>query len=110
MLDRLYVKQLARPIEEEGIRPTGTNVQEWSELDRRCLGYIHATISKEMISNVILNKNRRRGSNMDNKTSSSDALVFEKKKRIKKKGKQLQGKLKKDKKEDQCHYCDKMGH
>ncbi|GAA0139541.1 hypothetical protein LIER_01063 [Lithospermum erythrorhizon] len=35
MLDRLYVKRLARPIEELCIRPPGANIREWSELDMR---------------------------------------------------------------------------
>ncbi|GAA0175662.1 hypothetical protein LIER_28792 [Lithospermum erythrorhizon] len=52
MLDRLYVKQLASPIEEEGIRPPGAVVQEWSELDRRCLGFIRDYIDVGVIHHV----------------------------------------------------------
>ncbi|GAA0162782.1 hypothetical protein LIER_18800 [Lithospermum erythrorhizon] len=52
MLDRLYVKQLARPIEELGIRPPNANIQEWSELDRRCLGYIRDYVDVRVIQHV----------------------------------------------------------
>ncbi|GAA0170947.1 hypothetical protein LIER_25098 [Lithospermum erythrorhizon] len=52
MLDYLYVKQLARSIEELGIRPTNDNVQEWSELDRRCLGYIRDYVGVGVIHDV----------------------------------------------------------
>ncbi|GAA0186142.1 hypothetical protein LIER_33430 [Lithospermum erythrorhizon] len=52
MLDRLYVKKLARPIEELGIRPPNDNVQEWSELDRRCLGYIRDYVQIGVIHHV----------------------------------------------------------
>ncbi|GAA0183757.1 hypothetical protein LIER_31113 [Lithospermum erythrorhizon] len=52
MLDRLYVKQLSRPIEEEGIRHVGADVQQWSELDRRCLGYIRDYIDVGVIHHV----------------------------------------------------------
>ncbi|GAA0150163.1 hypothetical protein LIER_09165 [Lithospermum erythrorhizon] len=52
MLDRLYVKRLARPIEELGIRPPNTDVYEWSELDRRCLGYIRDYIDIGVIHHV----------------------------------------------------------
>ncbi|GAA0145953.1 hypothetical protein LIER_06020 [Lithospermum erythrorhizon] len=217
MLDRLYVKMLARPIEELGIRPPDANVREWSELDRRCLGYIRdyidigvihhventttafgcwtklqglyerktsghkvslvrqlgklryvdgtsltehlnqlehifnqltamgvdfndevqalwilgslpdswetlsvslsasapdGTISKEMVSNTILNEELRRGGGLDNGHggSNNDMLVYEHKKGKKKHTKVHPGKSKSSKKEDQCHYCNKLGH
>ncbi|GAA0163593.1 hypothetical protein LIER_19419 [Lithospermum erythrorhizon] len=174
MLDQLYVKQIARPIEQEGIRPVIADVYEWSKLDRRCLGYIRdyidvgvihhventtttfdwwkklqglyerktaghmvglvrqlgklrflgnfiislsasavdGIISKEMVSNVILNEELRRGCNGNARSSinNNDTLVYEKKKVFKKK-EFIQVKHKeRDKKDDQCHYCDKTRH
>ncbi|GAA0186783.1 hypothetical protein LIER_34071 [Lithospermum erythrorhizon] len=41
MLDLLYVKILARPIEELGIRSSGADVREWSDLDQRCLEHLN---------------------------------------------------------------------
>ncbi|KAL5707063.1 hypothetical protein ACHQM5_025158 [Ranunculus cassubicifolius] len=52
MLDRLYVKRLARPIEEEGIRPAAIDTREWGELDRRCLGFIRDYIDIRVIDHV----------------------------------------------------------
>ncbi|GAA0152199.1 hypothetical protein LIER_10739 [Lithospermum erythrorhizon] len=52
MLNRLYVKRLARPIEELGIRPPNTDIYEWSELDRRCLVYISDYIDIGVIHHV----------------------------------------------------------
>lgn len=52
MMDLLNVKKLARPIEELGIRLVGSIVQEWSELDRRCLRFIRQYIYKWVIHHV----------------------------------------------------------
>ncbi|KAL5702856.1 hypothetical protein ACHQM5_028020 [Ranunculus cassubicifolius] len=73
------------------------------------------TLTKEMVSNALLNEDLRRGGIKENGSSSlnNDTLIHEKKGRNKKQGKRNQGKSKgqsKDKKDDQCHYCDKMGH
>ncbi|GAA0155424.1 hypothetical protein LIER_38084 [Lithospermum erythrorhizon] len=51
MLDRLYVKQLAKPIETEGVKPNDY-AQDWNELDRRCLGYIRDHIDTGVIHHV----------------------------------------------------------
>ncbi|GAA0166475.1 hypothetical protein LIER_21621 [Lithospermum erythrorhizon] len=118
MLDRLYVKQLARPIEEEGIIPPNTDQREWGELDRRCLGFIrywgytpcrkfhHCFWMLEetaglMVSNTIFNEELRRGGSKDNGQSSSghDTLLYENKRGGgKKKFKSLAGKQKNSKK------------
>ncbi|GAA0172135.1 hypothetical protein LIER_26021 [Lithospermum erythrorhizon] len=61
MFDRLYVKQLAKPIEEEGIRPPKADVHSWETLSMSLSGFVpDGTISKEMVSNVILNEELRR--------------------------------------------------
>ncbi|GAA0155219.1 hypothetical protein LIER_12995 [Lithospermum erythrorhizon] len=50
-MDQLYVKQLAKPIEEKGVKPNDY-VQDWTELDRRCLGYIRVYIDIGVIYHV----------------------------------------------------------
>ncbi|GAA0170795.1 hypothetical protein LIER_24979 [Lithospermum erythrorhizon] len=71
------------------------------------------TISKEMVSNTILNEELRRGRSKDNGQSNSghDTLLYENKRGGgKKKFKSPARKQKNSKKEDKCHYCDKLGH
>ncbi|GAA0173816.1 hypothetical protein LIER_27352 [Lithospermum erythrorhizon] len=71
------------------------------------------TISKEKVSNAILNKELRSGGNNKSRQTffGNDTLIYEKKRRNKKNSKQHQLKIKgKDIKEDQCYYCDKIGH
>ncbi|GAA0143537.1 hypothetical protein LIER_35758 [Lithospermum erythrorhizon] len=155
MLDRLYVKQLTKPIKTEGVK-SNDFVQDWIELDRRCLRYIRdhhvenettaigywnklqglyerknaarkvglvmqlsrlstsspdGTINKDVVINAILNENLRR-SNGTEKLDLNDTLVFEKRiNNFKKKNKVMQLKSKgKDKKDDKCYYCEKLGH
>ncbi|GAA0174547.1 hypothetical protein LIER_27918 [Lithospermum erythrorhizon] len=137
ILDRLYVKRLTRTIAELGIRPRNTDIYEWSELDRRCLGYIRdyidigvihhvnnettasstpdGTLPKELVCNSIINEKLRRetvkiGSVLSN---NNETFVYESKKFNKKRSKQFKPKAKNpniNKKEDTCHYCNKKGH
>ncbi|GAA0183917.1 hypothetical protein LIER_31249 [Lithospermum erythrorhizon] len=111
MLDRLYVKQISRPIKEEGIRPAGSLPDSWETLSvSLSASAVDRTLTKEIISNAILNEdNKRRSNNKSKNNLNFDALVFEKKKWVKKKGK-LNQENAKNKKEDQCHYYDKIGH
>ncbi|GAA0165654.1 hypothetical protein LIER_20999 [Lithospermum erythrorhizon] len=51
MMDRLYVKQLAKPIEKKGVKPTEFT-QDWNELDRRCLVYIRDYIDFGIIHHL----------------------------------------------------------
>ncbi|GAA0140722.1 hypothetical protein LIER_02020 [Lithospermum erythrorhizon] len=51
MMDRLYVKQLAKPIEEKSIKPNDF-VQDWCKFDRRCLRYIMDYIDVGVIHHV----------------------------------------------------------
>ncbi|GAA0161562.1 hypothetical protein LIER_17846 [Lithospermum erythrorhizon] len=50
MLDRLYVKLLARPIEEEGIRPPNADVREWGELGN--LRYVDGSLLTEHLNQI----------------------------------------------------------
>ncbi|GAA0156149.1 hypothetical protein LIER_13706 [Lithospermum erythrorhizon] len=51
MWDRLYVKQLAKPIQEKGIKPDDY-ILDWDETDRRCLEFIKIYIDTGVIHHV----------------------------------------------------------
>ena len=51
ILDKLYVKNLAKPIAHKGIEPDDY-VLDWEELDRRCLGFIRDYIDSSVIHHV----------------------------------------------------------
>ncbi|GAA0146434.1 hypothetical protein LIER_42908 [Lithospermum erythrorhizon] len=51
MLDCLYVKQLAKPIQEKVIKPDDY-ILDWDETDRRCLGFIRDYIDIGVIHHV----------------------------------------------------------
>ncbi|GAA0164895.1 hypothetical protein LIER_20426 [Lithospermum erythrorhizon] len=152
MSDRLYVKLLARPIEEEGIRPPNADVREWVELDRRYLGFIREYIDTRVIHHVEnsttafsywkklqgLYERKTTGHNvslvrqlgklrslwildslldswetlsLSLSNAGHDTLVYENKRGGgKKKLKQHAVKQKSSKKDDKCHYCDKLRH
>ncbi|GAA0170994.1 hypothetical protein LIER_41059 [Lithospermum erythrorhizon] len=131
MLDRLYVKQLAKPIATKGVKPKDF-AKDWTELDRRCLGYIKdhidsglihhvenettsistsspdGRIKKDGVINTILNENLRRSTGDEGKHSNLyDTPVFEKRRNNFKKKKNRVVQLKSkgtDKKDDKCHY------
>ncbi|GAA0185455.1 hypothetical protein LIER_32743 [Lithospermum erythrorhizon] len=51
MMDHFYVEQLAKPIETEGVKPNDF-VQDWTELDMMCFGYIRDYIDVGVIYHV----------------------------------------------------------
>ncbi|GAA0155870.1 hypothetical protein LIER_13498 [Lithospermum erythrorhizon] len=70
------------------------------------------TTSKKMVSNTILNEDLRRGSGSadHHHSSSGEVLYYDRRKGNKKLTKTNSGKSKASKKDDQFHYCNKMGH
>ncbi|GAA0186141.1 hypothetical protein LIER_33429 [Lithospermum erythrorhizon] len=73
----------------------------------------NGTISKDLVSNAILNEELRCGCSIDvgQGVSNNDTPSYDMKKVSKKKPKPKFTKSKsKDKRDDQCHYCDKLGH
>ncbi|GAA0184591.1 hypothetical protein LIER_31879 [Lithospermum erythrorhizon] len=123
MFDRLYVKRLARPIEELDIRPPGVDIfqplwilgslpDSWETLSvSLSVSAPDGTISKEMVSNTILNEALRRESgSADHHSSSGEVLSYDHRKGKKKHIKTNPGKSMTSKKDDQCHYCNKTGY